>query len=327
MNKKKRANGEGCIYKEKNGTYTVIKTIGYDANGKQLRAKRRGFKKHSEASEFSATWKATPRGTIKDLWETYLITDYLDLSEGKKKHYLTVYERLKPVWHKDIDSLDIKDLQRLIEPYESFYQQKDIKTLMSHLYNIAIAQKMTSVNLTQRMKLVKLEEKQGEPWTVAELQKFWDAYDQGDNFVGYILFMCYTGAQPEEVFGTITRSMIDYNNQVIIGSGVKTEIRRKSPLVLADDIVPVLKDLMKDSVKLWNGSKHQWYDEYRRCIKRCGVRELPPYTCRHTTGTLIANGTPTLIAQKFMRHGSSKTTERYVHPDSETLIKAINSVT
>ena len=30
MNKTKRANGQGCIYKEKNGTYTVIKTRGYD---------------------------------------------------------------------------------------------------------------------------------------------------------------------------------------------------------------------------------------------------------------------------------------------------------
>ena len=326
MNKTKRANGQGCIYKEKNGTYTVIKTRGYDLNGKQIRCKKRGFKTYAEANKFSVNWEATPRGTIQDLWETYLITDYLDLSESKQKHYKTVYERLKPIWNKDIDTLDIKDLQRLIEPYNSYYQQKDIKTLLSHFYNIAIAQKMTSINLTQRMKLVKLEEKQGEPWTVDELKKFWEAYNNGDPFVGHILFMCYTGAQPEEMFDTITRSMIDYDKQVINGSGVKTDVRRNSQLILADDIVPVLKDLMKDSVKLWNGSKHQWYTEYKKCIKRCGVRDLPPYTCRHTTGTLIANGTSTLVAQKFMRHASPKTTARYVHPDSETLIEAVNNL-
>lgn len=326
MNKTKRANGQGCIYKEKNGTYTVIKTRGYDLNGKQIRCKKRGFKTYAEANKFSVNWEATPRGTIRDLWETYLITDYLDLSESKQKHYRTVYERLKPIWNKDIDTLDIKDLQRLIEPYNSYYQQKDIKTLLSHFYNIAIAQKMTSINLTQRMKLVKLEEKQGEPWTVDELKKFWEAYENGDPFVGYILLMCYTGVQPEEVHDTITRDKIDYNKQVIVGSGVKTEVRRKSVVPLCDDIIPVLQDLMKDSIKLWNGSKHQWYNQYWKCIERCGVRKLPPYTCRHTTGTLVALKSNTLITQKVMRHASSKSTERYVSPESDDLVKIVNDI-
>jgi len=322
----RRPNGTGTVFKS--GRNWVIQyTVGYDINGKRIRKKKRGFQTKKEAILYLETLrKEKPKASIDTLWQTYLKTDYLKLSKDKQKHYLTVYERLQSIHKTDINNLTILDLQSLIEPYTSYYAQKDIKTVLSHLYNIAIAQQYCTTNLTQYMRLRPHKEKEGTAWTVDQMNTFWKMYeDSNDEFCGYILFMCYTGAMPGEL-RTIQRSMIDYEAHEIRGAGLKTDTRKEAPIILADRIIPVLQDLMRDRICLWTGSKHQFYDEYEKCLKRCGIEYKPPYTCRHTAATLLANETDALTTQKIMRHARVTTTQRYVHPNSESLITAVNKM-
>ena len=309
----KRPNGTGTVFKYKDGWFATPPG-----------GKRKKFRTRKEALEYLETYDGSvPCDTISKLWETYLLTGFLDLSDAKQKHYQTVYERIEPVHNREIGSLTIKDLQSLVAPYSEFYAQKDIRTVLSHLYEIAIAQQMVPYNLTKSMRLVKHSEKKGEAWTPAEMDAFWKHYNEGDRFVGYILFMCYTGAMPGEL-RTIHRSMI--HGHEIKGAGLKTEVRKESPIILADKIVPVLSDLMSDSLVLWPFGKHCFYDHYYAALERCGVRKLPPYSCRHTTATLVANEVSPLVAQKIMRHAQVTTTQRYVHPSSDTLLDAVNKL-
>ena len=324
----KRPNGTGSVYKDKrSGRYVGVAHLGTDMYGKPIR-KKKSFDTKKEALYYIAhAEQEHPVARISTLWKTYECTKYLDLSEEKQRHYRTVCERLKPIWNKDINTLTILDLQRLIEPYNSYYAQKDIKTVLSHLYNIAIAQGLCTINLTPYMRLVEHQEKKGEPWTSEELDLFWQAYENGDRFCGYILLMCYTGMMPAEI-REVRRDNIDYDNHVITGVGLKTAERKKSPIILSDRIIPVLQDLMQDSLVLWPYKKHTFYDHYDACILRFGgkVRRLPPYSCRHTAGTLLANTTSPLLVQKMMRHANITTTQRYVHPDYEPLIAASNKI-
>ena len=184
---------------------------------------------------------------------------------------------------------------------------------------------MVPYNLTKSMRLIKHEEKKGEAWTPVEIQAFWNAWNDGERFVGYILLMCYTGMMPGEL-RNVRRNMIDYEAHEIRGAGIKTEVRRDSPIILCDKIVPVLQELMSDSLVLWPFGKHWFYDKYYMTLKKIGVRKLPPYSCRHTMATLVVNETSPLVAQKIMRHSQVTTTQRYVHPSSDTLLDAVNKL-
>lgn len=311
----KRPNGTGTVFKYKDGWFATPPG-----------GNRKKFRTRKEALAYLESFDGSVScSTISELWSTYLLTGFLDLSDAKQKHYQTVYDRLEPVHNREISSLTIKDLQSLVAPYSEFYAQKDIRTVLSHLYEIAIAQQMVPYNLTKSMHLVSHEEKKGEAWTVDEINKFWNAWNNGDKEVGYVLLMSYTGMMPGEVLN-VRRNMIDYEAHEIRGAGIKTKVRKDSPIVLCDKIVPVLQELMSDSLVLWPFGKHCFYDHYYAAIKRCGVRELPPYSCRHTMATLVVNETSPLVAQKIMRHSQVTTTQRYVHPSSDTLLDAVNKL-
>lgn len=321
----KRPNGSGTVYKD-GGSWVIQITQGYNENGKPIRKKKRGFKTKKEAfAHLEALKKETDKVSIDALWQTYLKTDYKKLSESKQRHYETVYKRLAPIRSSHIDDITILDLQNLIEPYTSYYAQRDIKTVMSHLYNIAIAQRFCTTNLTPYMQLTDHEEKEGVTWTDDELQKFWSGYENGDKFCGYILFMSYTGTMPGEL-RTIQKQMVDYDTCEIRGAGLKTDIRKSAPILIPDRIIPILQDLLADRTCLWDKTKSKFYSEYESCLARLNVEYKPPYTCRHTAATMLANETDALITQKIMRHAQITTTQRYVHPSSETLLKAINKL-
>ena len=66
---------------------------------------------------------------------------------------------------------------------------------------------------------------------------------------------------------------------------------------------------------------------YHEAVKAAGVRDLPPYSCRHTTATALALGNiaPSVI-QQVMRHTKFSTTQRYIHPDTKAARTAVNTI-
>jgi integrase len=223
-----------------------------------------------------------------------------------------------------INQLKVEHLQECInKTCPTFDTAKDVKTLLSHLYKIAMAQQEATTNLSAFLALPEHIESKGEPWDVEEVQKFWNAYYNGDKFFGYILLMIYTGMMPGELF-IIQKNMIDWEKQVIIGGGVKTNKRKKSPIVVADQILPVLCD---PGPKLLHMHKDTFYYKYYEALERVGVRRLPPYSCRHTTATVLAlHDTALPIIKEVMRHTKITTTQKYIHIDVSPMIEALNRV-
>lgn len=59
----------------------------------------------------------------------------------------------------EIDTLTISQIQDAIDRNAStYYTRKDMKTVLSHCYNLAIAEKQTTVNLAEYIKLPELDE-------------------------------------------------------------------------------------------------------------------------------------------------------------------------
>ena len=337
--KTRRGNGEGRVWKRGNTWYAQVTlyTQASVINGKKVyKQKRRtkgGFATKRDALDYISTLRSTEgrrMPTVLDLYTLWEKNDLPKLGESKKSAYKKARERIDSIMGRKIDSLTVAELQTIVDSEAfSYYTARDIKTLLSHIYKKALPDQYVTDNLSQYIVLPELDEKEAEPFTAAEVQAFWKAYAAGDTFVGYMLLMIYTGMMPGELFAC-AKSMIDYEKREIWGCGKKTKKRKKEvPIVFPDFIAPVLEALsaLTDSEMLQPMGENQWYEEYHAATKRVGVRDLPPYSCRHTTGTEAAKlNLNAAIIQNVMRHSKITTTQKYIHLGMESTHAAVNQI-
>lgn len=333
---KNRGSGQGTAIKRGN-TWTAVWTeetyIGEDGKLKQRRKTRGGFKTKTAALAFAASpHQEKPKApTLRAYWTGYKTSDFLDLSKSKQTAYTIAWRRLESLAGRKIDEVGITDLQRCIDATTStYYPARDMKAVLSHLYKRAVAEGHARTNLAEYIRLPKLAEKEIEPFTADDLIKLWDAYGSGDSFVGFILLMIYSGMMPGELFG-LKKDMIDWTAHEITGCGLKTKKRKETPIIFPTMIEPVLRDLVersKSSVKnVLCMNRDTFYFEYHDALKRVGISDRTPYSCRHTTATALALGNiaPSVI-QEVMRHTKFATTQRYIHPTNESAHAAVDAM-
>ncbi len=334
---KSRGNGQGTAIKRGN-TWTAIWTVEIypDGEEKKIHQKRRwkgGFKTKTAALAYAANpmpeEKVSP--TLRFYWDSWSKTDLQDISKSKQTAFRIAWGKLEGLAARRMDELTIDNLQSCLDDKaQTYYPAKDMKTVLSHLFKRAVAEGNARTNLAEFLRLPPLEEKEAQPFTELELHKLWSAYGGGDTFIGFILLMIYTGMMPGELLA-FKADMVDWDASQIIGCGLKTKNRKATPIVFPDMIAPVLVNLIEKSKSkvgyVIGMNKDNFYAEYHAALKRVGVRDLPPYSCRHTTATALALGNiaPSVI-QEVMRHTKFSTTQRYIHPDRESALAAVNSI-
>lgn len=336
---RQRGNGMGTAYKLPNGKWQAETTMGYRVeNGKHIRERRTksGFMTKKEALEYIPQLRQGVEHTreimtLSALWESWSTSAMLKLSSSKQTHYKSAYKKLESIINIKIADLTIGDLQISVDNKAvTYYPAKDMKVLLSHLYKRAMAQQDVQTNLADFIVLPEMDESKQTPFNEEELKALWKDYGNGSKFTGYILLMIYSGMMPGELYET-KKSMIDWGKQSIIGCGIKTKKRKETPIVIADIILPVLKDLCEFSgfndERLINIRRDLFYSEFDLTLNRCGCRDLPPYSCRHTTATALALGNiaPSVI-QEVMRHTKFSTTQRYIHIDTAPMLDAVNEI-
>ncbi len=340
----KRGNGQGRVYKRGASWYAQVTlysqacVIEGEKRYKQKRRTKGGFATKKDALAYIETLRAPESRkvpTLLDLYTQWEKTDYPKLSSSKKSAYKKARERIDSIMGRRIDTLTVAELQTLTDDNSmSYYTARDIKTLLSHIYRKALPDQFVKDNLAQYIVLPELDEKESEPFTAEEVQTIWLAYGQGETFAGYILLMIYTGMMPGELL-SCRKDMIDTDRCEIYGCGKKTKTRKQSAIVFPDFILPVLQDLMEidsengraDKGKLVQMNKDNFYEAYHEALKRIGVRNLPPYSCRHTTGTEAARlNLSAPVIQSVMRHSKITTTQRYIHLGSDATHAAVNQM-
>lgn len=331
---KTRANGTGTVYKD--GKYWRAKIVlGYyvDASGERRSTTRSkgGFKTKKEALEFLPELRNLAKEdsgtTLSDYWEFYQSKSLPQLSASKQTSYRIAWKKWSPLAHRTIQSLKIENLQSVLDDAAPTYDPaKDMKVLLSHFYKHAMANQTVMVNMTQFLQLPASKSSERIPFNKVELDAMWKDYASGNTFTGYLLLMIYSGMMPGELL-TAKKEHINWDTKQIIGAGIKTDVRKETPIVLADVIIPVLRDLVDKSPgeKLIHINKDKFYKEYYATLERIGARKLAPYSCRHTTGTDLAkSAVPPSIIQAIMRHSKITTTQRYIHIDSSAALEGVN---
>lgn len=342
----RRPNGTGSAYKR--GKTWTGRAAGYsysvknpDGTVQQIRKRptKGGFKTRTEALTWANTYNEAVTATsptLATLWEGYSTGELRKLSTDKQAAYRKARERLEPLMGRKIETLTIKDLQDCVDSAApSHYTARDMKTVLSKLYQRAMAERKAEVNLAKFIVLPDLEEQEAEPFTEAEVATLWKAYDGGNVFVGYILLMIYTGMMPGELLAC-RKSMIDLKKCEIWGCGKKTAKRKKEiPIVFPDFLSPLLEQLMAqdsdnsqaDHSKLLQMQKDNFYTHYHETLQALGIRDLPPYSCRHTYGTEAVKGSnsPEVVRQ-MLRHATIYMQQRYTHLSPEAAHQAADNL-
>ena len=130
----------------------------------------------------------------------------------------------------------------------------------------------------------------------------------------------------------LQENMIDYTKHEIYGCGRKTKKRKDVPIVFPEFMTPVLQTLSASSKStvgsLYCGNKDNFYSTYHKTMEQLRIRDLPPYSCRHTTATeAVKKGVELPVVQQIMRHSKLASTQRYIHVSTEAAHKAINQLT
>ena len=324
---KRRGNGEGSVVRYKDKWRAIIVTGWRDESHPIKHTKV--FPTAAEARHYISQYRShsVPAYThsVQDYWCIYRDNGLLKLSSSKQTHYKTVWNRISEVANEDMSSLTVARLQDLVKGY-TYYPARDIKSLLSHLYKLAIADGVCSSNLSSFIVLPELNEEETVPFSKDEVERMWLDYAEHPE-TGIALLMTYTGLMPSEV-AKVTADKVDWDRQLITEVGSKTDRRKSAAVPIPDRMVPVLKDLL-DKGK--NGSVMPYkMDTYRKAFKgmvsriRANTR-CTPYSCRHTFATMLATEVPAHVLAKLMRNDIRVTTKYYVHTDAQMLLDEVNN--
>ena len=337
---KSRGNGTGTAFK-RGSTWTAQVVIDrvYVADDKPLKKQTRskgGFKSRDEALRYCPILKNGPQKAVlapplSHYWETYKEGAYTALSSSKQQAYRTAWKKLDSISSTRIDQLTVSDLQRLVsEKCSSYYTTRDVRTLLISLFRIAAAEGYANKDIPSFIQLPSLEETEQIPFSEVEQAALWKCYESGDLRAAAPLLMIYTGMMPGEAM-KLRVDQIDIPGRRIHGAGMKTKVRKQTDIVLADSIIPLVQDLIdhaQPSGYIWKRVESDWYADYHAVLKAACCRDLPPYSCRHTTATALAidkNIAPQTV-KKVMRWSTAKMLDRYAHPDHDDALAAVNSL-
>lgn len=335
---KKRGNGQGSIYKVGSKWAATI-TLGYfieDGKTKRKIKRKKGFATKKDAQEFISSYnrndKKPKAPTVSQLWETFETYIKPDLSRSKSTAYNIAWKNIKSVVaHRKIDSFTVSELQDITDSAaSSYYTRRDIKSLFSHFYKLAIRDDYINDNKSQYIKLPKLTQSEREVFTEKDINTIWQDYNSSPSLVlGGILIMLYTGIRPGELM-TITTDNIHIPEHYMTG-GIKTEKGKRRKIILPDIVVPVVEFMISRSENnqlCYYKKKDKFYDEWadKRTLLNL-PNELTPYCCRHTYITnLTSQGVSPAMLQELAGHEDYETTLTYTHLSINDRLEAVNKL-
>lgn len=338
MKGRTRPNGAGTAYK-RGKTWTARVVVGWKecptGGFTPVYRTKGGFKTKREALEYCLTLlngtDKKPAPKLYEYWNAYHTGEFEKLSKSKQTAYTGAWKKLSALHYRPVDLITVAEIRETVANAAStYYTARDCKTVLTRLFELAGADGYCNKNLPSYIVLPKLEEKERQVFTEEEQRSLWQLYESGDNRAAIPLLMIYTGMMPGEM-QRLKVENIDLDNRKIIGIGIKTKVRKESPVFLPNDILPVVEDLVsnaKPSGYLWPRNESKWYADYYAALEAAGCRRLEPYCCRHTTATRLAvtENIATQTIRRMMRWSTAKMLDRYAHPDEADVLEAADTM-
>lgn len=348
---RKRANGTGTVFRYRGG-WVVEYTEGWEVVDGDLRRKTRrkyGFKTSKDAEDALAEIRARIQAgaeeepkkkvlikTVAQLWESYSASELPMRGKSTQDAYNVAWrKRIKgTIGDRPIDEIGLDDLNAIVSGC-TYDPAKDVRDLMSILFQRAIVDRQTTVNPAPMMTLPLQQSEEVVPWNSSEISTLWKAWGNGERVAGYCLLMIYSGMMTGELL-RCKEDMINWEDQQIIGCGLKTKKRKEMPIHFPHIIEPILRELCATKSGKRGGegyildvSERAFYERFAKMKTALDIRpEVRPYSSRHSTGTeLTLMGVEPAIIIDIMRHKNYTTTlKHYTKIPSNVLVDALNAM-
>ena len=279
------------------------------------------------------TQKAMPRKReigikLEEIYPIWLSAHSVSMTCNSLNNYRRAWKRLQPYTAYDVGTLPTHEIQRALNAL-SYDDAKKMRSLLRQLCNMANEDAGAVYNPAASLILPKRELRLRDAFHRDEIQKMWDAYNEGDQDAASALIMIYTGMRTGEFLALRERNII-WSERIIEGVGTKTYTSMQSAILLPQIIIGVLHGqcLGNPEHLLVPYNSATFYKRYYAFLKRIGVRQLAPYCCQHTFATMLArNNVRPVDVQRAMRHARYETTANtYTHLESVDIHEILDKV-
>lgn len=314
-NKKTRANGTGSVYKNRSGSWTAARTLGYHLHPTEDRLIWDGKRKNFRTKKEAVAWLASPDShapsdreyTFGELYEAWLPTH--KASKGTMNCYTSAAKYLRPVWKKKMSALTVDDLQSCLDgcPMGKRTRQ-NMKALVGLVYKYGIPRHATPDNLNLGPYLVIHAEESVAREAIPKeyVDRILDAAISGVPYADYVACQCYLGFRPSE-FLALTMTGYNRKERAFTG-GAKTEAGRGRTVTVSPKIAPLVDRLVDgkigDAVVFCgpDGRKmnlKSYSDKFYAVLESVGLENpvemingtmkhrYTPHACRHVFATMM----------------------------------------
>lgn len=352
--RKKRGNGQGCVYKHGN-SYIAERTLGYytDENGKtHRRTVKRSFERKKDAVEALPTLAelASPRGLkkrrplLRELYDAWF--DTLTVGRDTVNCYKAAWKYFSQLHDLYADEIDIDDLQTCIDecPHGKRTRQ-NMKTVAGLLYKYGIPRGIfpEKLNLAQYLKVTGEDGAGGTSLPDSYVAALFGAIGKVDA-ADLIVAQCYLGFRPGE-FLALWKDSYNADLRTFTG-GAKTEAGKNRIVTVSPKIQGIVdkyasigdgqffcnEDGSERSVKDYRNAFYAALDTLGldNPVVKVGDSEkhtYTPHSCRHTFATLMKRVEGNVKdKQSLIGHSSSEMLRYYQDAPVEDLRKITDNL-
>ena len=341
---RRRGNGQGTVFKDKNGTWVAECTIGWDEEGGKLvrRSRRkRGFATKNEALAYIPNMRQDlPQQDMnvkfKDLYKKWMDRHTEKVTQSTINCYKSAYKYFSTLYYVEVAKIRTEHLQKCIDecPHGT-RTRENMKALGTSLWRYAMQLDIVDRNYAEYIYIKKEEKTEKVAFSRKQLDAMWDRVGDVPN-LRYVLVLCYTGMRLNEMLGAKTENYSREDGYFITGS--KTEAGKDRVITISPKIQPFF-DGFGAGEYLFTGNK-MTEKKFRNDIyypalqvlnmddlEEDGSHVFTPHCCRHTFATLMKNvEAPDTDKQKLIGHSKFEMTAHYTHTDLASLKKITDNL-
>ncbi len=341
---KKRGNGQGTVYKDKNGKWIAEYTIGWDEGDGTLsrkKRKKRGFATKNEAIAYLPNLKQDlPQQDMnvkfKDLYKKWLDGHTEKVTQSTINCYKSAYKYFSTLYYVEISKIRTEHMQKCIDECPHGTRTKEnMKALGTSLWRYAMQLDIVDRNYAEYLYIKKEDSAEKIAFSAEQLQTMWENVGTHPN-LKYVLVLCYTGMRLSEMLEAKTDNYSPTDGYFI--TGVKTDAGKNRIITISPKIIPFFDDFAQGEYLFFQdklSAKKFRNDIYYPALAAVGMDVLKedgshintPHICRHTFATLMKNvDAPATDKQKLIGHSKFEMTAHYTHTDLGSLKKITDNL-
>ena len=339
---RRRGNGQGTVFKDKNGTWVAECTIGWDdEDGKLVRRTRRkrGFATKNEALAYIPNMRQNlPQQDMnvkfKDLYKKWMDQHEVKVSKSTINCYKSAYKYFSTLYYVEIAKIRTEHMQKCIDECPHGTRTKEnMKALGTSLWDYAMQLDIVDRNYAKYIYIKKEGQEEKIAFSKEQLDIMWANVEKVPN-LKYVLTLCYTGMRLSEMLGAMTEG---YNREEgFFITGVKTAAGKNRTITISPKIRPFFDDFGQGKHLFTELSAKKFrLSIYYPALQTVGLDALDesgdhiytPHCCRHTFATLMKNvDAPATDKQKLIGHAKFEMTAHYTHTDIGSLKKITDNL-